>query len=596
MANSLSHRGPDGESTWSNPRNNVLLSHRRLAIIDLSDKGAQAMHYRDRYTIIYNGEIYNYIEIRKELAAKGYTFETASDTEVILASYDCYGRKCLDLFDGMFSFLIWDELEQVAFAARDRFGEKPFYYRYDSTGNILFFASEIKALAAAGIPKTVSEKRLLQYLALGYCEDPTDLASTFFDNIVQLPPAHFLAFQPLKVNLSINSYWSLDKDTTIQISENDAIDRFAELLHNSVRRRLRSDVIVGTSLSGGLDSSAITAFIQDHINASTSRKTFSCVFPGFEKDESAHIRRVCDHFQLENFSVTPTGKELIQDFDTLMYHHEEPISSASVYNQYRVYKLSANHGVKVLLDGQGADETLAGYSKYIHWYLQELISQKRFSAFNTEKGALTRNEVRFRWNWKNYAAATLPTFSMKALEQNEISAIQKNKELHPDFRRHHLNGRLTKKPPVCKLNDILFFNTARFGLGELLRYADRNAMAHGRELRLPFLSHELVEFVFSLPSHFKISQGWTKYILRKSVENKLPSATVWRKDKVGFEPPQKLWMEDTEVQDYIYESKKVLVTGKFLHASVLYKKNQPHDAYAADTKDWRYLVAGQLLK
>ncbi|MBC7826482.1 MAG: asparagine synthase (glutamine-hydrolyzing) [Chitinophagaceae bacterium] len=595
MTMALSHRGPDGDSIWTNPSQQVLFGHRRLSIIDLSENGRQAMHYQSRYTIIYNGEIYNYLEIKGDLQKKGYSFQTLSDTEVILAAYECYQEQCLQLFDGMFSFSIWDEQQQTLFAARDRFGEKPFYYFHDTVGNILWFASEIKALSAAGIGISVNNRQLSMYLSLGYPDDPSDPETTFYNNIKQLPAANFLLYDLPGRKLTTHQYWKLDKEKQITISEPRAFETFNDLFKVSIARRLRSDVPLGTSLSGGLDSSAVTAMIHNQTN-SAGRKTFSSVFPGFIKDESLHIERVATAFKLENYAVTPTPEEFTRDFEKLLYHHESPISSASVYLQYRVFELAKQHDVKVLLDGQGADEILGGYTKYIHLYLQELIHQNKFSEFQIEKKALRSNQMPFNWTWKNYVAAKFTHLSKTRLEKRESDAIKRNSDLVPDFFRQNLNGNTISKPHVSKLNDILYFNTCLSGLQELLRYADRNSMAHGREVRLPFLSHELVEFIFSLPSHFKIHDGWTKWILRKTVEKKLPRETVWRKDKIGFEPPQKSWMEHILVRDYLHESKKKLVDKKILKASVLSKKNQPHEAYAADNLDWRYLVAGQLLK
>jgi asparagine synthase (glutamine-hydrolysing) len=596
MTSVLSHRGPDGDSFWSNRNRQVLFGHRRLSIIDLSENGSQAMHYHDRYTIIYNGEIYNYLEIKEQLQKKAYTFASHSDTEVILAAYDCYREHCLDLFDGMFSFAIWDEQEQTLFAARDRFGEKPFYYVHDATKHVLWFASEIKALKAAGITASINPQRLLMYLGLGYTGDPSDPEATFFNNIRQLAPAHFLLYNLPGKSIEIKEYWKLNKEKQIDVAENSAIETFNDLLSTSIRRRLRSDVPLGTSLSGGLDSSTVTAMIHELSDRNIARKSFSAVFPGFAKDESPYIQKVRTSFGLESFSVTPTADDFANDFEKLLYHHEGPISSSSVYIQYKVFELAKNQNIKVLLDGQGADETLGGYAKYIHWFLQELLQQNKFSEFNSEKKALQANQIPFTWTWKNYAAAKLTRFSKKIVENKGFNQIKGNTDFDNDFLFQNLMSKSIAKPHISKLNDTLHFDTCRFGLNELLRYADRNSMAHGREVRLPFLSHELVEFVFSLPSRYKIHNGWTKWILRKAVEKKLPVEIVWRRDKIGFEPPQKAWMEHQLLKDYLYESKKILVKNRILKSTVLSQKNQPHDAYAADGVDWRYLVAGQLLK
>jgi asparagine synthase (glutamine-hydrolysing) len=592
MTAAIAHRGPDGEGQWSNATKNVLLGHRRLAIIDLSDAAAQPMHYLNRYTITYNGEIYNYIELKELLQANGYTFQSKSDTEVILAAYDFWNQECLQYFDGMFAFAIWDEKEQQLFAARDRFGEKPFYY-YE-TENYLFFASEIKALWAAGVPKITDEKMLLNYLALGHVQNCVDKEQTFFNEIYSLPPAHFFKYKPFGQKLVIKKYWRLDKEIKISISPEEAIEKFNELFIASVQKRLRSDVPVGTSLSGGLDSSSIIATLQE---LKINPKTFSAVFPGFEKDEAAYINLLIDKFGIANFKTQPAADGLINDFEKLCYHQEEPFQSSSIFTQYKVFELTKQHNIKVLLDGQGADETLAGYHKYIQWYLQEVLSRHKLGAAEKEKKALLKNKMPFSWGLKNYFAAFLPMHAAMHLEKKEYQKIMHQPDIAPEFlelqRGREWEG--IHKPVVTKLNDILHFNTTELGLEELLRYADRNSMAHGREVRLPFLDHQLVEFIFSLPSNLKIHDGWTKFLLRKAMDKKLPDEIVWRKDKVGYEPPQQQWMENKTLQEYIHEAKKRLVTAKILRQNVLDKKVNPKAAHADNNYDFRYLCAAQII-
>ena len=355
MVHAISHRGPDGSSSWSNPPGTVTFGHCRLSIIDLTPRGSQAMHYMGRYTIVYNGEIYNYLEIRENLQSHGYTFNSNSDTEVILAAYDHFKKKCLDHFDGMFAFALWDEKEKVLFCARDRFGEKPFYYRHDRVNGVFLFASEMKALFAAGVSNAVNDEALLLYLGLGYTEHPTKPTATFYNNISQLPPSHYLEYS-LNDGVKISKYWQLEPEAK-KISEDDAIDQFSDLLLTSVKRRLRSDVPLGTSLSGGIDSSSIAALIESQYSGSVL-KSFSAVFPGFEKDETNLIHIVSGSLSLDSKFVTPTADEFVRDLDKLIYHHEGPVSSASVYAQYRVFQLAKEHSIKVLLDGQGADEIL----------------------------------------------------------------------------------------------------------------------------------------------------------------------------------------------------------------------------------------------
>ena len=602
MTDAIAHRGPDGEGRWSNKKNTVHLGHRRLSIIDLSEDAAQPMSYASRYQIVHNGEIYNYVEIRSFLQNKGYSFVTQSDTEVILAAYDYWKEKCLQQFDGMFAFAIWDEKQEKLFAARDRFGEKPFYYYEDKSHFI--FASEMKALWAIGIEKKIDNKMLLNYLTLGHVQNCIDKEQTFFEDIYSLTPAHYLIYEPGVSHLSnINKYWKLNKETKIEFSAPDAVEKFTELLNNSVKRRLRSDVSLGTSLSGGLDSSSIAYTIDQFQSKSNKKekhnplKTFSAVFPGFENDESKYIQTVTDNFNIQNYQTQPTAFDLVNDFEKLCFHQEEPFQSSAIFAQYKVFELAKKQQVKVLLDGQGADEILAGYTKYIHWYLQEILSRHKWSFTQGEKKAFRQNDMPFRWDIKNIVAAFLPSHAAMQLEKTEYQKTIGHPNISPEFLELSA-GRAWEgihKPIVTKLNDILHFNTTEMGLEELLRFADRNSMAHGREVRLPFLNHELVEFVFSLPSQLKMYHGWTKYLLRKAMDKKLPDEIVWRKQKVGFEPPQKNWMEDPVLQDYMHEAKKKLVNAGILINKVLDKKIEPLAAHADKNYDWRYLCAAHII-
>lgn len=610
MTDALAHRGPDAEGFWSNEKNTVHLGHRRLSIIDLSNNAAQPMPYAGgRYHIVHNGEIYNYVGIKKFLQNKGYSFSSRTDTEVIVAAYDYWKERCLQQFDGMFSFVIWDEKEEQLFAARDRFGEKPFYYYEDHEHFI--FASEMKALWKTGIEKNIDRKMMLNYLTLGHVQNCVDREQTFFESVYSLPPAHYLKVSPADRQSRIKRYWQLNKETRIEISETDAAEKFTEIFDSSVKRRLRSDVPLGTSLSGGLDSSSVAASI-NHLNRispaaedianilgnpSGKLQSFSAVFPGFENDESAYINLLTGKLSIKNHQTRPDAAGLIHEFEKLCYHQEEPFQSAGIYAQYKVFELARQHGVKVLLDGQGADEILAGYPRYIHWYLQEVLSRHKLGASRKERKAFLRNEQHFPWDIKNIFAAFLPSHAAIQLEKKEYLKTIHQPDISTELIRS-LAGREWEgihKPIVTKLNDILYFNTTEMGLEELLRFADRNSMAHGREVRLPFLSHELVEFVFSLPSQLKMQGGWTKYLLRKAMDNRLPPEITWRKNKVGFEPPQKMWMQDTAVQEYIRESKRKLVKAGILNKKALDKKIEPASAHADKNYDWRYLCAAQLL-
>ena len=594
MTAALAHRGPDGNGYWYNDDGSVSLGHRRLSIIDLTEAGCQPMQYLDRYHIVHNGEVYNYTELKLELQKKGYLFRSATDTEVILAAYDCWGDRCVDHFDGMFAFAIWDEKEKQLFAARDRFGEKSLYYFYD--GNNLLLASEMKALWAAGIPKMPNLKMLFNFITIGYTDNPEDPGETFYDNIDVLPAATTLTYSTKDNNLVLENYWDIDaQHEDNKIKDNEAIEKFNDLLSVSVKRRLRSDVTVGTSLSGGLDSSAIAAWVRATDSSRAPARAFTAIFPGFEKDEASFAGQVANHLQLPHSTVTINAGDLVNDWEKFCYHQEEPFGSASAYAQYKVFELAAKNDVKVLLDGQGADEILAGYLRYYKWYWQELFRKRKLRS-SGELAAAKAAGINESFGVQNMIASYFPDFATIVLEKQYLLKAIRHEDLSKDFVRQQSREAYYTVPAHFTLNGVLYFSTRTHGLGELLRLADRNAMAHGREVRLPFLSHELVEFIFSLPAHYKIRNGWSKWILRESVKNRLPADITWRKNKVGFEPPQQQWMSDPRIGEMIHEAKKLLVDKGVLKSSVAGKPVIAHQANSFSDTDWRYLSASLLFK
>jgi asparagine synthase (glutamine-hydrolysing) len=610
MIATLAHRSPNGQNCWSNTDGCALLGHGRLSIIDLSPAAAQPMHYLDRYSIIHNGEIYNYIELRKELEKEGYSFSSQSDTEVIIAAYDHWEDECVEQFDGMFAFAIWDEKEKEFFAARDRFGEKPFYYIYDAGNKTFLFASEIKAFWSIGLGKGFNKKMLFNFLTIGYTDNPTQPDETFYEDVKKLPAAGFLKISiQSDILIEMEKYWDIDiEEQGDNISDDDAIAKFNELFKTSIKRRLRSDVPLGTSLSGGLDSSSIAAMITEYQTSSKESvrtnirpawpadrlQTFSAIFPGFEKNEEKYIDEVANHFSLRSFKTVVSDKEIPDLFETIVQQQDEPFGSAGTLPQYKVFELAKQNNVKVLLDGQGADEILAGYHKYYQWYWQELFRQRKLiSSGELEKAKeIGINE---KFGFRNIIASLLPDFASVFLERQYLLHALKQEDLSKDFVHLQSKEAYYTTPAIFTLNGVLYFNTCMHGLEELLRYADRNSMAHGREVRLPFLSHELVEFLFSLPSHFKIRNGWTKWTLRKAMEKTLPSAITWRPNKIGLEPPQRSWMQLPAVGEMIHEAKRKLINEKVLKPEVMNKKIQPSGAYEKDNYDWRYLVSAQFL-
>lgn len=594
MADALAHRGPDGDGYWQNADQSALFGHRRLSVIDLSPAAAQPMHFGDRYTIIYNGEIFNYVELKEELNRKGYQFRTQSDTEVILACYDHYKSDCIDALNGMFAFAIWDEKEKELFAARDRFGEKPFFYSIDE--GCFLFASEIKALWAAGVERKPNLKMLFNYITIGYTDNPAQPSETFFYGIDKLPAASYLYYRPLNKELIIEKYWDIDvDDDEKKMTVSEAISRFDFLFTQSVKKRFRSDVPIGTSLSGGLDSSSIVAISHQLGDANNSHKCFTAVFPGFEKDETIYSDQVVKCFGLQHFTVNMSANEMADDIEKLMYHQEEPFGSASVYAQYRVYKLAKDNNIKSLLDGQGADEILAGYVKYYKWRWQELFRNRKLLR-SGELNRASRNGVKEKFTLSNIIASIFPDLATVFLEKRYLLKALQHQDLTKEFIHAQSREAYYTTPEVSDLNGALYFNTCIHGLEELLRYADRNSMAHGCEVRLPFLDHTLVEFIFSLPSSFKINEGWTKWLLRKFMNDKLPPEIVWRKNKVGFEPPQQAWMENKRVKELVIESRKKLVSEKIINPGIIDKPVTATSSYSDENYDWRYFMAGLYLK
>lgn len=533
MTKVIIHRGPDGEGHWINETRNVGFGHRRLAIIDLTDKGHQPMHYiGNRYTITFNGEIYNYIELRKFLKKEGYNFNSDSDTEVILALYDLRREDCLSDLDGMFAFAIWDEVEQTLFCARDRFGEKPFHYYND--GKRFIFASEIKQFWALNIRKEVKEEQILEYINDGFINDDTIPGSTFYHGICKLDAAHYLIIKNGSTP-KISKYWDINlKGAKFLGSIEEAAEKFLLLLTNSIKIRLRSDVPVGSSLSGGLDSSAIVMLIDSIKRENVIQNTFSARFKNFVKDEGVHIKKVVESCKrLNAHYIWPDQNYFEKVIDKVIFHQDEPFGSVSIIAQYSVMELAKQNGVTVLLDGQGADEYLAGYLPFYLTYLNQL--------YYTESSDYA-DEFK---SYNNFHSAILP-----------YKSINGNETLRMKLGRYKKSIFGLPKPYSNALQNELYKHLTMDGLQDLLRYADRNSMAHSREIRLPFLSHELVEFAFSLPDNYKLKSGWTKYILRKSMENILPSSICWRTDKIGYEAPQIEWMNSPSIMDSIFKASK----------------------------------------
>ncbi len=555
MSSQIAHRGPNGKESWISDCGKVGFAHRRLSIIDLSQDANQPMHYSDRYTIVFNGEIYNYLELKETLTKQGYAFRTKSDTEVLMAMYHKYGLDCLQLLDGMFSFVLYDSVDNEIFCARDRFGEKPFFYSYEP-GKYFYFGSEMKSLWAAGIPKKINERMLFNYMTLKYLSNPQDLSETFYTNCTRLVHSHYIKFRVNDISIIQKKYYDIDwRHTNESINLSEAKDTFKELFYTSVNRRLRSDVTIGSSLSGGLDSSLVVCAIDDLQRGKNSiQNTFSAVFPGFEKDERKYIDYVTNTTNVKPYFVTPRDFEMQADLDKLLWHQEEPIESASVYVLYRVMQLADAENVTVLLDGQGADEILGGYHHYYTSYFNEIKNKANYNSEYTKYRELhAKNEINnvSKKSVGGIIREIAPSLVRPAKQLKLASDQIFNPLLSKDFYNTYKSEMFQSFGfEFQTLNEALYNNTMRSGsLQELLRYADRNSMAFSKEVRLPFLYHEMVEFLFSLPASMKINQGWTKWIMRETFSELLPQEIAYRIDKIGCEPPQQRWMSNRDIRE-----------------------------------------------
>ncbi len=562
------HRGPDDSKTWIHSENKIGFGHNRLRIIDLSQAASQPMTYQGLYTITYNGELYNYKPLKEKLQQKGYQFNSQSDTEVLLAMYAEFGIDCLQHLDGMFAFAIWDEKKQRLFCARDRFGEKPFHYYYSAPQGNFVFASEIKTLFASGlVPKEFNYRMVYHFLANEMVENPFNFEETFYDNISRLEAAHYLIIDGTG-RLQKGKYWELKNETNHSISEKDAVEKFQELFLDSVRTRLQADVPFGTSLSGGLDSSSILCAARQHYKGDL--KAFSARFKDAKLDEGKYIEAVVKHAQVKSIQTTPDENTFLDSVEKILYYQEEPFSSASIVAQWEVMKLAANNDVKVLIDGQGSDEYLAGYTHFHFTYLKELFINNRTTFYEEVRNQRENINPNFSLGLQFYFQTIFPaSFDKLQSFKNTAFGSEKDKFLHYDFFRQYQE----KQNPFnnfLTLKEATNYFTTQYGLHKLLRFADRSSMAHSIEVRLPFLNHNLVEFTHSLPADLLIKNGWSKYVLRKSMEPYLPQEITWRKDKLGFQAPQLDWLKSPTIQPIMHEATQWMKTHHILNKK--YKK------------------------
>jgi asparagine synthase (glutamine-hydrolysing) len=535
MTASLSHRGPDDDGVWEEP--GVALGHRRLSILDLSRDGRQPMaDSGDRYRILHNGEVYNYLELRGELELHGYTFRTRTDTEVILAAYDHWGSSCVARFNGMWAFALWDRERHELFCARDRFGIKPFYYRIE--GRRLSFASELKAFRAGSAPLAANEPRIRDFLEHGLVDHSSE---TFFRGIAELPPAHVLTFT--RDGASLKRYWSLED----RRFDGEAVEAFRELFIDSVRLRLRSDVTIGTALSGGLDSSAIACAIdylmqteaEATVRVGEHQQVFTAYFDQPGLDERPFAEDVARQTNSKSHMISFSAADLLDELPAIVEAQDEPFRSTSIAAQWFVMRRAREAGVKVMLDGQGGDEVLGGYDGYFGFLFGDLLLRGRLAALATELAAY-RN---LRGVGRVRAAATLARpFLPEGVQWAARSRARGAHALvHSDLRTEAIGLPTMGNTFPDRFRRRLHLVLTR-RLPELLRYEDRNSMAHSIEARLPYLDYRLVELMFSVEPHHLIRDGRAKVILRDALADLLPESVRQRTDKMGFQTPEAAWL------------------------------------------------------
>ncbi|MFH1454333.1 MAG: asparagine synthase (glutamine-hydrolyzing) [Armatimonadota bacterium] len=596
MLKTIKHRGPDGEGILIDK--NIGLGHVRLSIIDLSELAHQPMSYGDEnYWIIHNGEVYNYIELREELEKKGYKFRSASDTEVILASYLMWGESCVNKFNGMWAFVIYDVKNRKIFASRDRFGIKPFYYHKNNSSFV--FASEIKALLInnPGL-KNPHYSYLHYFFNTGALDDADD---TFYKDIKALPPAHSLTIEGNQ--LKIYRYWDYYESSRESYDYTKPEETFLELLTKAVNLRLRSDVPVGTCLSGGLDSSSIVTLSSKMIEA--RMHTFSSIYEDKDCDESYYINIVNNFNNTISHQVFPESKNFMDILKKIVYHQDEPSAGPGLYSQWHVMQL-AQDNVKVLLDGQGADELLGGYFYFFEHYLSSVKKENNTGSLDLARRILNEYpKIKELTNMEFCGGKVemlrevlLPRFLNNLLRMPKINLFKKegSSVFHPEFvfaavkdRLVRTNGRKFKND----LDNASYAALTRTSIPALLHYEDRNSMAFSIESRVPFLDYRLVEFCMGLPFEEKIKEDTTKVVMRKALKDVLPREVVERRDKKGYPTPFARWLRSDIKNDVadILLSEKSKNRNIFNHKEVE-KQFRKHVTGEADLswQIWRYLT------
>ena len=533
----ISYRGPDDRGVFYD--DNVALGHRRLAVIDLSEEGHQPFVYGD-YVLVFNGEIYNYVELREELKTHGYVFKTKTDTEVIAVAYSYWGAECVVHFNGMWAFSIYDKEKQQVFSSRDRFGVKPFYYY--CSGESICFASEIKQILNYR-DKAVNAniESVKDFLISEYCYNSD---KTLFEDVFQLGAGENMYIDLKDFSVSKDQYYNL-KNSSRKQSGKRAYTDFKNVLKKAVEFRLRADVSVGSCLSGGLDSSTIVCMAKQILKEKFENNfvTVSSCFGEAEKefDEQEYIDEVIKTTKAIARKVFPDFKDFKENLDSIVWHMDEPFRSTSIYAQWKVFQEAKAEGVTVMLDGQGADELLAGYDDfYLPFWIYLLKRLKLFTfvkeVYEHKKrfGNRTTNELLYNV----FLNMLVPECVKRIVRKKRVKKW--NLPFDEDDTLEVINR--NKKYFDVKKHKKYFLDSIEYGLSELLRFEDRNSMAFSIESRVPFLDVDFVENAFSIPFEMKIVDSERKKVLREAMKDILPSKIYLRQSKLGFAAPESIWM------------------------------------------------------
>lgn len=553
MRDRLAHRGPDGADSWcgTHERGSVSMGFRRLAILDTRHVADQPMRSADgRKVLVFNGEIYNFIELRTELEAAGRRFRTRGDSEVLLQAYEHWGDSMIERLNGMFAFVLWDQDRGRALVARDRFGEKPLFMSR-LPGGRLAFASEIKALLAHPEANSSYDLDMFSKVLFGRLIFGTE--ETLFNGVHQVRAGHCMLVDADGSVVSEKRYWTPAYDRSLaSLSKRELIREFRSLLERSVVQRMRSDVPVTACLSGGLDSSSLVALLANRKEAgSRIEAAMSVRFPtDLTIDEGSYIDAMLQKTGLIGHSVHPTPEELTREVRRLHWHHETIIPGPSMFLEWTLMRDARALGYKVIIDGQGADEVLAGYQCYLQAWQVELAHQGVLGLFYAQFVGYQRDR-RLRHAARRYTNPERRFGLRDSLAINKFRNYM-NTNLSDRLRDYGGDG-LPTPGEVGALRFELALNLMRTSLPSNLYSGDRNSMAHGIECRYPFLDYALVDFATHLPDWAYLQNAWSKNILRRALPDLLPSEVVWRTDKVGFAAPQDEWVRNSSVKEWVSE-------------------------------------------